>query len=120
MVLVGDYVYFGHGQGQGNPICADFKTGEIKYGPERPPAGGQGSVAVLFADNRLYYRYQNGMMVLLEPSSTEVKVVSSFRLPAADSRQYSSSWPHPVIANGKLYLRDQTVMHCYDVKASGN
>jgi hypothetical protein len=30
---------------------------------------------------------------------------------------YPQSWPHPVIANGKLYIRDQNALHCYDVTA---
>jgi len=29
------------------------------------------------------------------------------------------AWTHPVIANGKLYLRDQDLLFCYDVKAGG-
>lgn len=119
MVLVDGYVYFGHEQNQGYPVCVDFKTGDIKWGPEKSPAGGSGSVAVLFADGRLYFRYQNGTMVLIDPSSEELKVVSSFKLPPPDVKSHSASWPHPVIANGKLYIRDQNVMYCYDVKAAG-
>ncbi len=119
MVLVNGFVYFGHNQNQGNPVCVDFKTGEIKWGPEKPPAGGQGSVAVLYADGRLYFRYQNGVLALVEPSPEELKVVSSFRLPAPNVRSYPQSWPYPVIANGKLYIRDQNVMYAYDVKARG-
>jgi|SRR5579883_145367 len=120
MVLVDGYIYFGHDQNQGNPVCVDFKRGEIKWGPEKPPAGGQGSAAVLYADGRLYFRYQNGTMVLIEPSPDELKVVSSFKLPPPDVKNYGQSWPHPVIANGKLYIRDQSVMYCYDIKAAGN
>ena len=120
MVLVGDYVYFGHNQNDGNPVCVEFKTGEIKWGPEKNPAGGAGSVAVLFADGRLYFRYQNGVLVLIEPNAEELKVVSSFKLPKADQQSNPQSWPHPVIANGKLYIRDQTMMYCYDVKAAGS
>lgn len=120
MVLLDGYVYFGHDQNQGNPVCVDFKTGEIKWGPEKPPAGGQGSAATLYADGRLYFRYQNGTMVLIEPSPDELKVVSSFKLPPPDVKNYGQSWPHPVIANGKLYIRDQSVMYCYDIKAAGN
>jgi len=26
-------------------------------------------------------------------------------------------WTHPVIANGHLYLRDQELVFCFDVKA---
>ncbi len=117
MVLVDGHVYFGHDRNGGSPVCVDFKTGEIKWGPERSPAGGQRSAAVLAADGRLYFRYENGVLVLIEPDPKALKVVSSFKLPAADQRSHSQSWPHPVILNGKLYIRDQTVMYCYDVKA---
>lgn len=121
MVLVRDYIYFGHDQNKGYPVCVEFKTGDIKWGPiTKSVAGGSGSAAVLYADGRLYFRYHNGVMVLIEPSADDLKVVSSFKLPPPDVRSYSQSWPHPVIANGKLYLRDQHTMHCYDVKAAGN
>lgn len=118
MVLVGDHIYFGHDQNGGSPVCVDFKTGNIKWGPEKPPAGGQGSAAVLAADGRLYFRYQNGTMVLIEPSPDELKVVSSFKLPTPDVKSYPQSWPHPVIANGKMLIRDQNVMYAYNVKAA--
>jgi outer membrane protein assembly factor BamB len=114
MVQVGEYVYFGHNQNDGNPVCVDLNTGEIKWGPERNPAGGAGSAAVLYADGRLYFRYQNHVLVLIEPSPEQLKVISSFRLPEPSSLQ---SWPHPVIANGKLYIRDQDKLHCFNVKA---
>lgn len=119
MVLVNDFVYFGHNQNGGDPVCVDFKTGEVKWGPEKPPAGAQRSAAVLYADGRLYFRYENGVMVLIDPSPSELKVVSSFKLPKGDQRSHPQSWPHPVIADGKLLVRDQTVMYCYDVKANG-
>src|SRR6202012_902439 len=117
MVLVDGNIYFGHDQNGGSPVCVDFKTGEIRWGPEKPPAGGQKSAAVLYADGRLYFRYENGVLALIEANPEELKVTSSFKLPAADQRSFPQSWPHPVIVNGKLYIRDQTVLHCYDVKA---
>ena len=117
MVLVGGHVYFGHDRNGGSPVCVDFQTGDIKWGPEKSPAGGQKSAAVLAADGRLYFRYENGVLVLVEPSPEELKVVSSFKLPTADQRSHPQSWPHPVVVNGKLYIRDQNVMYCYDVKA---
>ena len=121
MVLVGEYIYFGHDQNKGYPVCVEFKTGEIKWGPiTKDVAGGSGSAAVLYADDRLYFRYQNGVMVLIEPSTDDLKVASSFKLPPADQKSFSQSWPHPVITNGKLYIRDQNTLHCYNVKAAGN
>ncbi len=114
MVKVGDYAYFGHNQNDGNPVCVDLKSGDIKWGPEKNPAGGNGSAAVLLADGLLYFRYQNGTVVLIEPSPDKLQVVSSFK--EAD-RSGKESWPHPVIVGGKLYLRDQDKLVCYDVKA---
>lgn len=117
MVQVADHVYFGHNQNDGNPACVDLKTGEIKWGPEKNPAGGSGSAAVLYADGRLYFRYQNHVLVLIEPSPEGLKVVSSFKLPEPSKLQ---SWAHPVIAGGKLYIRDQDKLHCFNVKADKN
>jgi outer membrane protein assembly factor BamB len=120
MVLVGDYLYYGHGHNAGQPVCVEFKTGEIQWGPEKYPAKGNGSAAVVYADNRLYFRYQNGMMVLIEASPEALKVVSSFKLPVPDEQSHPQSWAHPVIANGKLYIRDQKVMYSYDIKDDKN
>ncbi len=117
MVLVGDYVYFGADHGQGFPACVEFKTGEKKYKEAKPAGGGGGSAAVAYADGMLYYRYQNGQMVLLEANPEEVKVAGSFKLPEQSGKAH---WAHPVIANGKLYLRDQDKLHVYNVKAQGN
>lgn len=116
MVLVGDHVYFGSGQNQGNPACVEFKTGKIVWGPDKYPTSGKGSAAYLYADGLFYVRYQSHMMTLLHMDPSGVKVVSAFE-PPGHTRQ--SAWAHPVIANGKLYVRDQDTMTCYNVKAAG-
>jgi outer membrane protein assembly factor BamB len=125
MILIGNYIYFGHDQNKGYPACVDFRTGEIVWKMEKMPAGGNGSAAITCADGMLYWRYQTGVMVLAQPAAEEKKdgelnVVSSFKLPAANDKGFSQSWPHPVVANGKLYIRDQNVMYTYDVKAGGS
>ncbi len=124
MVLVDGYVYLGHGQNNGIPACVDFKTGELMWKADKPPAGAGRSAAYSFADGMLYVRYENRFMTLVKPSPIEQdnKIVSSFVLPASNIAKGSGSesWPHPVIANGKLYIRDQNLMYCYNVKASTN
>ena len=122
MILVGDYVYLGKAHVQGHPACVEMKTGEIKWKEKGGAAGGSGSAAVSFADNRLYFRYENGMMVLIEPDPNGLKVMSSFKLPPPNipKGDAAKSWAHPAIANGKLYIRDQNVLYCYNVKASTN
>ena len=114
MVLVGDYVYFGSAHNSGHPACVEFKTGEIKYQEKKGVAGGSGSAAVVYADGMLYYLYQNGVVALLEANPEKAVLAGSFKIPEPSGREH---WQHPAIANGKLYLRDQDKMHCYDVKA---
>jgi outer membrane protein assembly factor BamB len=111
MVLVGDYLYGGHGHKNGFPVCIKLKTGEVVWRKDRGP--GTGSAAVLYADGNLYFRYENGLMALIAATPEGYKEKSTFRLPETSGRP---SWPHPVIANGHLLIRDQDVLLCYDVK----
>jgi len=122
MILIDGYVYFGHGQNKGVPVCYDFKTGEKAWHADREPQGAGGSAAYSYADGMLYIRYQNGLMTLVKPSPKEDdhKIVSQFNLPPPNDKRFSQSWAHPVIANGKLYIRDQNLMYCYNIKASTN
>lgn len=113
MVLVGDYLYLGHGHNNGLPACVDFRTGQIVWKESRNPAGGNGSAAVIAADGMLYFRYQNGVVVLLKASPEGLEVAGSFRQPQRSGRE---CWAHPVIANGRLYLRDQDRLFCYDLR----
>ncbi|MFO0800836.1 MAG: PQQ-binding-like beta-propeller repeat protein [Gemmataceae bacterium] len=117
MILLGKHVYFGHDQNRGIPACVDITTGEIAYKDEKMPPGTNGSVAITFADGRLYYRFQNHVLALVEPDPAGFKMVSSFRLPEPSNKE---SWAHPVVANGRLYIRDQDKLHCFNVKASTN
>ena len=53
-------------------------------------------------------------MLLIEPDPKQYVEKGRFEQPDRTSRP---AWSHQVIANGKLYIRDQDVMFCYDVKA---
>lgn len=112
VVLLGDYLYMGHGHNQGLPVCVNFLTGEPTWGPQRGPGGD--SAAVVYADGHLYFRYQNGVMALIEANPKELQVKGKFDVKTKDG----PGWPHPVVSGGKLYLRDQTHLHCYDIKKS--
>ncbi len=112
MVLVDGYLYCGHGHNNGFPVCVDVRSGRVVWGgDERGP--GTGSAAVTYADGHLYFRYQNGIMALIEATPRGYNLKSSFKLASVRSE----SWPHPVISAGRLYVRDQEVLMCYDVKA---
>ncbi|MFT3879352.1 MAG: PQQ-like beta-propeller repeat protein [Gemmatales bacterium] len=110
VVLVDGYLYGGHGQNDGQLTCIDFNTGKVKYRNRGP---GKGSAAILCADGHLYYRYQDGTMALVKINHEKDEVVSKFTLPYDSGKP---SWPHPVICNGKLYIRDMDVLMCFDVK----
>ena len=110
MVLVDGHVYLGHGHNNGLPLCVELLTGRIKWGPERGP--GTDSAAVLYADGHLYFRYQNAVLALVEATPEDYRLKASFELPS----HLDNSWPHPVISHGRLYLRDQDVLMCYDVR----
>jgi outer membrane protein assembly factor BamB len=109
MVMLGDYIYGGHGHNQGFPFCLEWKTGKFAWDPQRGPGGG--SAAVLYAEGNLYFRYESGTMALIEASSTGYNLKSSFKVPIG-----GNGWPHPVIHDGKLYLRGADQLLCYDIK----
>jgi hypothetical protein len=111
MVLLGDHIYCGRGHNNGFPICVELQTGRVAWEKGRGP--GSGSAAVVAADGHLYFRYDNGVMALIEATPDRYVEKGTFKIP--DCRD--PSWPHPVVAGGKLYLREQDALLCYSLKA---
>ena len=111
MVLVGDHVYAGHGHNKGFPIAIELETGKVAWGGDVRNTG-TGSAAVAYADGQLYFRYQNGEVILVEASPGAYKEKGSFTIPGVSG----PSWPHPVITGGRLYIREQDALIAYDVK----
>jgi outer membrane protein assembly factor BamB len=115
VILVGDYLY-GYSDNVGW-LCQHFETGE-KVWAERE-ALGKGAIA--YADGMLYCLSEDeGHVVLAEASPDGWNERGRFTLdPQTEYRAARGKiWTHPVIANGKLYLRDQDHVYCYDVKAN--
>jgi outer membrane protein assembly factor BamB len=109
MVLVDGYVYCGHKQNGGEPVCIDIKTGKSMWGDIK--ALGKGSAAPVYVDGHLIFRYQDGLVALIEANPKEFRVKGTFK-PAHQERE---SWAHPVVSGGKLYLREQDKMMCYEL-----
>jgi outer membrane protein assembly factor BamB len=109
VIKVGNFLY-GHSEGKGW-TCQDFKTGEAKW--QNKEKVGKGSL--VYADGHLYLRQEDkpGTAALIEASPNGYKEHGRFNPPDASDKK---TWPHPVVAGGKLYLRDQEVLLCYDVK----
>lgn len=95
------------GNGGGFLACLDFSSGKVLWRDRDAPKG-----SLAFADNRLYLRTEEGVMILIEPNATEFVERGRFEQP---DRSESPAWTHPVIANGKLYVRDQGLLLCYDI-----
>jgi outer membrane protein assembly factor BamB len=116
MMLCDGCLYGANGGNEGGYlICLDFKSGDVKWDErDKPGRAGVKKGSVAMADGRIYYRQEDGTMILFEPSPKEYLERGRFTQP---ERSSANAWSHPVIANGKLYLRDQDVLLCYDVKA---
>jgi outer membrane protein assembly factor BamB len=110
-VLIGDHIFGGHGSNNGLPTCIEFKTGKIAWKQRGP---GTGSASIVAADGHLYFHYQDGVVALIEANSDEYQLKGTFELPSAGG----DSWSHPVIADGKLFLREQAELSAYDLRGS--
>jgi outer membrane protein assembly factor BamB len=108
VVKVGDYLY-GHADNKGW-TCQKFQTGESVWTEKAKIQKG----CVSCADGMLYCREEDtGTIVLVEASPAGYTEKGRFNQP---DRSPEKAWPHPAIANGKLYLRDQDLLLCYQVK----
>lgn len=122
-VEVNGYLY---GTNSGGLMCADYATGEVKW-----QARGVGVGSLCYADGRLYVHAENlpGEVALVEATPEEYREHGRFT-PAngPESRQVNDggkakkvgsgkTWAYPVIADGKLYIRDWNCLWCYDIKA---
>jgi len=109
VILVDDFLYgFSNEKGW---TCQEFKTGTAKW--QEKDKLGKG--CLVYADGHFYLRQENspGTVALIEASPSGYKEHGRFNPP---DRSDKLSWPHPVISGARLYLRDQDVLLCYDVK----
>lgn len=120
VVLVGEHL-FGHTQERAW-VCQDFKTGAEKWSEENQLECRSG--ALVSADGQLYLYSDEGMVALIKATPEGWRANGRFAIPEKSkvplTRKETSGkakiWAHPVIANGRLYLRDQELIFCYDVR----
>jgi outer membrane protein assembly factor BamB len=111
-VLLDGHLYGTTGQ---STLCVDFKSGDVKWQDR-----GVGAGSVLYADGRLYVHGENGDVALIEATPEAYNERGKFKpsgQPKRGSRE--QAWTYPVVANGRLYIRDKNVLWCYDVKEGG-
>ena len=104
-ILVGDHLY---GFSSAILTAMKFDTGEVAW---KDRSVGKGSM--IFADDRLYLFSERGTVGLAEANPAGYKEHGRFQLKTGSS----PTWSHPVVANGKLFLRDQDTIYAYDVRA---
>lgn len=114
MILLDGCLYGATGGNEGGALmCLDFATGKVLW-DQRDAVGRRAKGSLTLADGRFYYRMEDGVVCLIEPSSKQYVERGRFQQP---DRTRLPAWSHPVVANGRLYVRDQDALFCYDVKA---
>lgn len=99
--------WYRHKQGW---AALDAATGKLRYEDLSLDMG-----SVLVADRRLYALSQEGEMALLEAAEEGFRSHGKFRVPGTARKK--DVWAHPVILDGRLYLRYHDALHCHDVRA---
>ncbi len=112
LVLVDGFLYGGHGQNAGAPVCIEMATGKILW---KEKALDKGSAAVLYADGNLYFLYEAGTLALLRADPQQFTVSGSFAIP----EESGPKWAHPVILDKQLYIRVHDILFCYDIGQKG-
>ena len=90
-----------------NLTCLDYNSGDVKWTDRS-----SGKCSLLAADGMLYCRSEKGPISLVEATPTGFKLRGRFNQP---DRSAQNSWPHLVIADGVMYVRDQDVLLAYAV-----
>ena len=108
LILIDDHVY--GTSSKGDWMAVNFLTGEIGFSAR--PVGEQ--TAVHYADGLIYCLSQDSRTVILwKPDPKEYIELGRFELPNVAE---GKSWAHPVVLDGKLYLRHAQYLYCYDVR----
>jgi outer membrane protein assembly factor BamB len=107
-VKVGDYLY---GTTNSVLLCVEAATGQIKWEDRAVGAG-----SVCYADGRLYVHGENGDVALVDATPDAYRVRGRFTPPEGPERGQAKAWAYPVVANGRLYIRDLGTLWCYDVQ----
>lgn len=108
-VVIGEYVY---GPDGGSLKCLDIKTGKAAWSN-----GCVGKGEITAADGMLYVRGQrSGTVALVEAAPDAYKEKGRLEQPSQTGKA-DQMWAYPVVFGGKLYLRDQENLFCYNVSA---
>jgi outer membrane protein assembly factor BamB len=105
-VLVDGFIY-GSGHNRRGWHCVNWETGKMMYSARK--IGNKGNI--IFADGMLYCYSERGDVALVKPDPGDFDVVSSFRI----DKGSGPHWAHPVIRDGRLYVRHGEVLMVFDI-----
>jgi len=107
-VLLDNFLYGTTGQAM---LCVEFTTGNVKWQDRSI-----GAASLLFADGRLYLHGEDGEVALVEATADGYHEKGRFTPPEQPDDRHGKAWAYPVVANGRLYVRDTGSLWCFDVK----
>jgi hypothetical protein len=111
VVVVDGYIYGANWKSNksGNWVCLDWDSGKVMYEKEWICKG-----SITYADGMLYcYEEKKGTVALVKASPDGFDVISSFEV----SKGTGEHWAHPVVCDGRLYIRHGDTLMVYDVGA---
>src|SRR5262249_31428503 len=108
---IGDFLYGTTGSAL---LCFNFTSGDVKWEEKS-----LGAASLCYADGRLYIHGETGDMALAEATPGGYHETGRFTPPDQPKRinGMEKAWTYPVVANGRLFIRDHGALWCYDVKA---
>ena len=111
VVIVDGYIYGANWKNNkdGNWVCLDWDSGKVMYEKEWICKG-----SITYADGMLYcYEEKEGTVALVKASPEGFDIISSFEV----SKGTGKHWAHPVVCDGRLYIRHGDALMVYDIKA---
>lgn len=111
VVIVDGYIYGANWKSNrdGNWVCLDWDSGKVMYEKEWICKG-----SIAYADGMLYcYEEKEGTVALVKASPEGFDIVSSFEV----SKGTGKHWAHPVVCDGRLYIRHGDALMVYDIEA---
>jgi outer membrane protein assembly factor BamB len=117
VVLIGDHIY-GYSEGKGW-VCQNQKTGKMIWNEKRKL--GRGSI-IGVEENLICRAEDDGTTVLCQATPNGWHELGRLKPPRESTKRKPNGkvWTHPVVANGRLYLRDQELLFCYDIHGKGS
>jgi len=90
-------------------VCLEFATGRVRWQQRL------GVCSLLAVDGMLIARSEEDRVLLLRCNPERFELLGEFRQPQRSGR---TNYPHPVVADGRLYLRDQDLVLCYALRST--